>query len=388
MKKVLFLQLLGKTYGGVWQVNKVIGSYLADNDYDVSIVSIRDNKRDIVLDYNKKIKIHTINPIDLWGTYSGSEIQNALKKMHIFSALKMLFSRAKYEFGLQKDIKRLHNYINNLNPNYIIVTHYQILDMIPKSFLNKTIYEHHSSLKMALDNPANKKTLFKYNNLVRYVWLTKRTMENAEEIGLKKNTYIYNPVKFICPLQADVINNKKLIVISRLSYEKRVLLMIDIVMKAFDSKKYKDWTFEIYGEGRYQKDIIDKIKNDKQIKFMGMTDDPKSKLLSSSINLNTSIHEGFCLSILEAIECGVPTISFDFGESVFEEIIDGETGFIAQNIDDYVGKLRFLMDNSNKLQEMSKKCKDFSKKFHVESVIDGWINLFNIIDEDNCYEKK
>ena len=64
MKNVLFLQLLGKTYGGVWQVNKVIGGYLADNNYDVSIVSIRDNKRNIVLDYNKKIKIHTINPND------------------------------------------------------------------------------------------------------------------------------------------------------------------------------------------------------------------------------------------------------------------------------------------------------------------------------------
>ena len=137
-------------------------------------------------------------------------------------------------------------FVNEINPDYIIVTHYQILDMIPKSFLKRTIYEHHSSLKMALDNPANKKTLYKYNNIVRYVWLTKKTMENAEKIGLKRNMYIYNPVKFNCSSQANVIKNKKIIVISRLSAEKRITLMIDIVKKVFTDVKYKDWTFEIY----------------------------------------------------------------------------------------------------------------------------------------------
>ena len=388
MKNVLFLQLLGKTYGGVWQVNKVIGGYLADNNYDVSIVSIRDNKRNIVLDYNKKIKIHTINPNDLWGTFSGSEIRDEVRKTHVVRAFKMLFSRIKYKFGLKIDIKKLHHYINEINPDYIIVTHYQILDMIPKSFLKRTIYEHHSSLKMALDNPANKKTLYKYNNIVRYVWLTKKTMENAEKIGLKRNMYIYNPVKFNCSSQANVIKNKKIIVISRLSAEKRITLMIDIVKKVFADVKYKDWTFEIYGEGKYQNDIVNMIKNNKQIKFMGLTDDSKGVLLNSSINLNTSIHEGFCLSILEAIECGVPTISFNFGESVFEEIIDNETGYIASDTDDFVNKLKYLMDDSDKLRNMSNECKKFSKNFHVESVINEWMVLFDEIDKENCYEKK
>ena len=164
--------------------------------------------------------------------------------------------------------------------------------------------------------------------------------------------------------------------------------MIDIVKKVFADVKYKDWTFEIYGEGKYQNDIVNMIKNNKQIKFMGLTDDPKDVLLNSSINLNTSIHEGFCLSILEAIECGVPTISFNFGESVFEEIIDNKTGYIASDTDDFVNKLKYLMDDSDKLRDMSNECKKFSKNFHVESVINEWMVLFDEIDKENCYEKK
>ena len=130
------------------------------------------------------------------------------------------------------------------------------------------------------------------------------------------------------------------------------------------------------------------IKNNQPIKFMVLTDAPKDVLLNSSINLNTSIHEGFCLSILEAIECGVPTISFNFGESVFEEIIDNKTGYIASDTDDFVNKLKYLMDDSDKLRDMSNECKKFSKNFHVESVINEWMVLFDEIDKENCYEKK
>lgn len=381
MKKILFLQLLGKTYGGVWQVNKTIGGYFASNNYDVSIVSIRDNKRDITLDYNKKITIKTINPVDSWGIFTGSDIIKEIKSFHLLKSLKMLLSRIKYDYVLKKDIKKLKNYISEYNPDYIIATHYQILDMIPKEYIKKTVYCHHSSLEMALDNRANKKALYKYNNLVNYLWLTKSTMDNAKKINLNNNSYIYNPVRFTTSLVANVTNNKKIVVISRLSYEKRITLMIEMVKQIFEDKKYKDWTFEIYGEGEDEEKIKELIKNNRQIKFMGITNNPEKILLSSSINLNTSLFEGFCMSILEALECGVPTITFNFGESVYEEIKDNITGYIVKDEDTYIAKLKYLMDNPEKLQEMSTECKNFSKEFHVENLANDWLKLFNKIDE-------
>lgn len=388
MKKILFLQLLGKTYGGVWQVNKTIGDYFAEKGDSVSIVSIRDNKRNITLEYNKKINIKTINTKDEWGTFSGRDILKELKKIHLVKSIEMLISRINYDLKLKKDIKKLQNYIYKLNPDYIIVTHYQILDMIPKKYLEKTVYEHHSSLQMALDNHANKKALYKYNNLVNYLWLTKSTMDNAKKINLNNNSYIYNPVRFTTSSVANVTNNKKIVVISRLSSEKRITLMIELVKKIFANKKYSDWTFEIYGEGEYEKNIQELIKNDQQIKFMGITNDPEKVFLSSSINLNTSLFEGFCMSILEALECGVPTITFNFGESVYEEINDGVTGYIVNDESSYIEKLKYLMDNPNKLQAMSVECKNNSKKFHIEQVAKDWEKLFSKIEKEIKNESK
>ena len=114
---------------------------------------------------------------------------------------------------------------------------------------------------------------------------------------------------------------------------------------------------------------------------MGLTDDPQRVYLSASINLNTSSTEGFSLSILEANECGVPTISFDFGESVNEEIINKKTGIIACSEEDYIYELEQLMSNNKKLEEYSKSCKEFSCKFQIDSIIKEWIKLFNKIDK-------
>ena len=119
---------------------------------------------------------------------------------------------------------------------------------------------------------------------------------------------------------------------------------------------------------------------------MGITDNPKDVLLSSSINLNTSLYEGFCLSILEAIVCGIPTITFNFGESASEEINNGKTGYIALNDEDYLEKLKYLMDNPNKLKEMSIECKKMSKNYHIEKIAKDWLKLFNKLDKENSNE--
>ena len=127
--------------------------------------------------------------------------------------------------------------------------------------------------------------------------------------------------------------------------------------------------------------VMAKKDNKKQVKIMGMTSDPKKELLDSSINLNTSLFEGFSLSILEANECGVPTIAFDFGESSVEEILNEHTGIIADNKEEYIIKLKELMENEKKLKTFSTNCRNFSKKFYIETIIEQWIKLFDEIEK-------
>lgn len=382
-KKVLFLQIKGNSFGGVWNVNRLVGEELIKKNYEVHVVSIRNNQIDINLEYDPKMIVKTINEKDKWESYLLNDVLSMIKKIHYIKAIKMICSKIKYNIGLKKDAKKLHKYIYDNKPDYIITSHYQLLDMIPQKYLNKTIHEQHSSFKDIKDHRATIKTFKKYNNKITFLWLTKKSMESAQKIGLNNNNYIYNAVRFKSKEKANVVKNKKLITIARLSKEKRIDIMIDIVKNIFKDKKYKDWNLEIFGIGDAEEKLKQHINNHNQIKLMGITNNPQKEFLSSSINLNTSPSEGFSLSILEGNECGVPTIAFNFGESVEEEILDNKTGIIAKDINDYQEKLIELMDNSEKLTELSNNAKEFSKNFQIENIINNWIKLFGVIDNQD-----
>ncbi len=372
MKKVLFLQIKGKSKAGVWFVNKTIGEELIKKGYDVTILAIRNNPGDIKLEHDPKMKLHTINPIDLWEISRKKDIKST----------KTFIKYIKEHKKLKEDYKKAKEYIKNLNPDYIIASHYQCLDFVPKEYYSKTLHEQHSSMSDVYSKRANLKTLKKYNRKIfGMIWLSKATKNEADRIGLKNNYCIYNPVRFNFDDKADVVNNKKLITITRINNtEKRINLMIEIVDEVL--RKNPEWTFELYGSGYIDENTKKLIDSNPQIKYLGSTDVAEKKLLSASINLNTSIYEGFSLSILEASMCGLPTVSFNFGESVFEEIIDNETGYIVKqnDIHAYKNKLNYLMNDIEKLEKMSNNNKKFSQQFVVDNVIDDWISLFNKID--------
>ena len=71
---------------------------------------------------------------------------------------------------------------------------------------------------------------------------------------------------------------------------------------------------------------------------------------------------------------------------VNEEIINNKTGIIALDREDYIKRLKELMENNDSLIRLSKNCKEFSKKFQIENIVDDWIKLFDDIDRLNKYD--
>lgn len=379
MKKVLILQNNGKTLGGVWQVNKLIGEELIKNGYDVYIVSVRNNKNDLVIEHDKRLKVLTINENDLWGSYKKNDLFNELKRFNIIGSIKIIFSKIKYDISLNKDKRKLKKYIIGLEPNYIINSHYEVLPMIPKKYLSRVINLQHSSFSEFGHNKKNMNTFFKFNHKIKFLWLSKNIMDKVSKVGIVNNSYIYNAVRIRSDKCSDVVNNKRLITISRLSdKQKNIGVMISIVDEIFKDNRFDDWELLLFGE--YDKEMCKNVKSNR-IRFMGVTNEPKREYLDASINLNTSLFEGFSMSILEAQECGVPTISFNYWESVYEQIINGKTGLIVKDKDEFITSLKELMLDSKKLVEMSKCAKDYSKKFYIENIINEWRKLFDEIDE-------
>ena len=373
--KIVFIQNKGKSFGGVWQVNKTVGEALIRDGYDVTVLSIMENKTEYEPVYDKRMHVVTLDKESIWETYSWSEIISDLKRFKIGSAINKTKNRLNNNKIIKKDKVLLNNYLDNLKPDYIVSSQYQILDLLDEKYLPITFDEQHCSFRDSWKHKATRETFLKYKDKVTFIWLCKNSMNAAIEHGLTRSICIYNAVRFETKERANVTKNKKLVTIARISHQKRIDKMVDVIEEVFKDKKYKDWTLEIWGEG----DEYDMIKNmitSPQIKLMKRTNDPKSVLLSSSINVMTSDFEGFALSILEACECGIPTIAYDFGESTEEQVLDGKTGFIAKDREDYIKKLKQMMDDKELLEKLSIEAKKYNDNFKIKNIVKDWEKIF------------
>ena len=373
MKKILFIQNNGSTNGGVWSVNHSLALKFKELGYDVVISAIRDA---FPKDKTKDVKTYVVNEDKTWNVLSKKECIKLLFRFKVSRCINEL----KENKLRKKDILKLKDYINDYDPDFIIASHYQVLDGIPKEYLAKTIHVHHNTFNLVLGNRDNLRTLFKYNNRVTYCWLSKASMNKAKRCGLNNCEFIYNPVKFETKKSADVVKNKKLITLTRLVPEKRISLMIDIVDEVLQNKKLKGWTLDIYGTGVLKDEIAAKVKKYRNIKLYDPADAEKS-YLTGSINLNTSSYEGFPMTILEASECAIPTVTLNYGESVYEQVRDYHNGFVALNIDDFKEKLTALMMDEKTLKAFSKNAKKNNEIFHIDNVIKCWEELFESIKE-------
>lgn len=379
MKKVLFLQIKGNSLGGVWFVNKALGEEFLKRGYHAEVLAIRNNHPGIEIK-DTPLKINVINRNDLWEIVHRRDVLKAGNK-NFFKTLKQYFLDKK---KLNEDYLKMRDFVKKYNPDYIIASHYQTLLGVPEEYLSKVIFVQHSSFKYLTSDKYGVKVLKKYNDKIfKMCWLCKSTMNQAKKFGFKKNTYIYNPNKFITDKQADVITNKKIVVITRIHPEKRIDMMISLVNAVFMNSKFCDWKFEIYGSGNFNEESNRILRESKQIEFKGLTDNPKQILLESSLTLNTSVYEGFSLSIIEGYTCGLPVISFNFGEAAYEEIKDGKTGFVVNqgDIENFKLKLIKLLSSPKLLKEMSDEAKCYSKQFEISKVADEWEKLFKQMEE-------
>ncbi|MEG0255973.1 MAG: glycosyltransferase, partial [Vagococcus sp.] len=86
---------------------------------------------------------------------------------------------------------------------------------------------------------------------------------------------------------------------------------------------------------------------------------------------------GFCLSLLEAMEHGVPVISYDIRYGPSEMIEDGKNGYLIEpnNMDEMKEKLAYLLSHPEQHKEMSQNAYDIANKFDKQCTIKKWQNL-------------
>lgn len=174
------------------------------------------------------------------------------------------------------------------------------------------------------------------------------------------------------------LDQKHVIFVGRLDYQKRPMTMITIWKELF--LRHRDWHLDIYGEGE-QKEVLQNTigSQNMNIHLHGPTGQIFEAYRNSSILVVTSLFEPFGLVIPEAMSCGLPVVSFDSPYGPSSIITDGKDGILVKNddISSFMERLEQLMDNASLRLQMGACAVKSSKRFSAQQIMPHWKDLFD-----------
>lgn len=154
----------------------------------------------------------------------------------------------------------------------------------------------------------------------------------------------------------------KIITVGRLSKEKGQ----DLAIKALAKLKKDRYDVKWYciGEGNSRREFEQLIKEynlENNFLLLGSTSNPYPYIKNADIYVQTSRHEGYCLTLAEAKVLNKPIVTTNF-IGAYEQIKNNENGFIVScNENDLADAIRNLIDEK-------KFCSKFSKKLREEKI--------------------
>lgn len=257
-----------------------------------------------------------------------------------------------------------------------------LLGLISDDIDAKTIGWHHNSFDAYLEMKCkryyyNMHGLFKYAipRLDSNVVLTEYDREKYKKNLQIESEVIYNPKSFSSEKTSD-FKRKRFISVGRLERAKGFDLLID----SFNifSKKNKDWTLEIIGEGPERELLqnkIDKYNLNERIHLLGSKNNIKDFYTEASIYLSSSRWEGLPLVLIEAMECGLPIISFDYPAA--KEIIKDRNGILVRSSDIYSfsDNMYLLANDYERMRTLGGNNRIDVEKYNKDIIISQWNQL-------------
>lgn len=373
MKKITFLALhLG--YGGIEKCISNVANLLS-NDYEIEILTtykLYDNSK---YKFNDNISVKYLTDVKP----NRKEIYYDIKHFKLFSLVKELFYAIKVIY-LKK--KTMIDALKNSNSDIFISTRIYFNNILGKYGKNIKIgweHNHHHNNKKYI------KSFMKSCKNLDSVILVSKELENYYLNIFKNNNinckciYIPNFINETNLKRSDLKTNN-LISVGRLSKEKSFMSLID-VFKIIDMEQ-SDCVLNIIGDGLEYNNINKKVINlnlTRKIKLLGYKDQDyiNKKYQNSSIYLMTSYTESFGLVLIEAMALGLPCIAYSSAEGAREIIKDGYNGYLIDNRNEYdmANKVLELLNNKEKLKELSDNAYLTSNNYLAKNVKKDWIKL-------------
>lgn len=199
-------------------------------------------------------------------------------------------------------------------------------------------------------------------------------------VNSKRITVIYNGLDFPTPKARP---HKRLVIgsVGRLHPVKG----FDLLIRAFSIMKNKRLRLRIAGSGN-QIDGLKKIANDygvsDRVEFVGFKENIYEFLDSIDVYAQTSLSEGFGLSVVEAMSQNIPVVVTPAG-SLCEIVTDKKTGYICEDftVESIAKSLSAAVSN----YEQSKKIGESGRDYVVANFsVDDWIKNTEKVYRELC----
>ena len=158
------------------------------------------------------------------------------------------------------------------------------------------------------------------------------------------------------------------------------------MLKVVSNLKYKipNLKFLICGTGKLENNIKVQIKNlnlDNIVKILGYRRDINKILTISDVFMLPSYHEGLTLSVIEAMNFGVPCVVSDVRGNR-DLIINNKGGFVfpPNDSDNFANSILKIYNDKTLASNFSSFNKNQSKKYSIENVLCELDNIYNSIE--------
>jgi len=180
-------------------------------------------------------------------------------------------------------------------------------------------------------------------------------------------------------IEFDPAAPPRLVVLGRLVPHKRVEVALRTL--ATLQGEFPGLTLEVLGQGYWLPQLRDEAERlgvDKQVRFAGFVSEQEKAdvLASAAVNLLPSVKEGWGLAVVEASALGTPTVAFREAGGVAESVQHGRTGWLADDEDDFVQRVRQLLADPGERAAMSAAARQYAAQFtwpatsaHLEQVL-------------------
>lgn len=214
--------------------------------------------------------------------------------------------------------------------------------------------------------------------------------------NLKNSRVIMNPMMgSIHEKMVPIAYNERknwIINVGRLMPQKNQALLIRAFAEVAD--KYPEMELHIFGEGKLRPQLekmITEYHLRNKVILEGNVPDAIVKNRDAMLFVMSSDHEGFPNALVEAMACGLPSLSTKFDTGVAEQLIkDGENGFLCEagNFYDMVRQISRALDMKEKLQGVSERATEIFDTVNSAHVCNEWeeflLGKVNKVEHNQC----